>query len=423
MLARARRWFNPYPDTPGALRLGFAAAYIGVVGALVVYSNFLTPCPGPLAAVREWVMIGLLAVLLFIERFELARDAQPVPRRLALGLLLARIALVQAIVTLDCTQLGVLLYAVVPFAVFFVLGPAISRGVGLAYWTFVALRTEFTGGAGPDMRLDSLTVVVIFTLLLIFVYVIAGHIDRDQRSRQQMRRLLDQLAESHRQLQDYAGRVAELAAAAERNRLARDIHDSLGHYLTAISIQLEKAQAYRGRNPAEADRAIRDAQETARAALQDVRQSVGTLRDAGDRFSLRQSLAELTGRMAGGTLEITYSVEGDETDYAGPVLTVLYRVAQEGLTNAQRHARARHAVLDVELGATEARLRLRDDGIGFDTARLGAQAAPGQGGYGLQGLRERLEMVRGQMDITSDGQTGTEITVVVPKHLAQVAAT
>ena len=60
---------------------------------------------------------------------------------------------------------------------------------------------------------------------------------------------------------------------------------------------------------------------------------------------------------------------------------------------------------------------------GFDTARLDAQAAPGQGGYGLQGLRERLEMVRGQMSITSDRQTGTEITVVVPKHLAQVAAT
>ncbi len=422
MLARARRWFNPYPDTPGALRLGFAAAYIGVVGALVVYSNFLTPCAGPLAAAREWTMTGLLAVLLFIERFELGRDAQPVARQLALGLLLARIALVQGIVMLDCTQLGVLLYVVVPFAVFFVLGAAISRLVGLAYWLFVAVQAGYIGRAGLQTNLDWLTVVVIFTLLLIFVYVIAGHIDRDQRSRQQMRRLLDQLAESHRQLQDYAGRVAELAAAAERNRLARDIHDSLGHYLTAISIQLEKAQAYRGRNPAEADRAIRDAQETARAALQDVRQSVGTLRDAGERFSLRQSLDGLVGRMAGGPLEITYSVEGDETDYAGPVLTVLYRAAQEGLTNAQRHARARHAVLDVQLGETEARLRLRDDGIGFDPARLAEQAAGGNPGYGLQGLRERLEMVRGQMQITSDRQAGTEITITVPKHLAQVAA-
>ncbi|OQA46273.1 MAG: Sensor histidine kinase DesK [Chloroflexi bacterium ADurb.Bin325] len=423
MLIRARRWFNPYPDTPGSLRLGFVAAYTGVIGALVVYSNFLAPCAGPLAAVHEWALIGLLALLLFIERFELGRDVQPAPRRLAVSLLLARIVLVQGIVMLDCTQLGVLLYAVVPFAAFFVLGAAVSRLIGLAYWILVALRTEFAGGAGLQMNLDWLTVVVIFTLLLIFVHVIAVHIDRDQRSRQQMHQLLDQLAESHRQLQDYAGRVAELAAAAERNRLARDIHDSLGHYLTAISIQLEKAQAYRGRNPAEADRAIRDAQETARAALQDVRQSVSTLRDAGDRFSLRQSLAGLVGRMAGGPLEITWRIEGDETDYAGPVLTVLYRVAQEGLTNAQKHAQARHAALDVQLGETEARLRLHDDGIGFDPAGLFERAAAEHQGYGLLGLQERLEMVRGQMHINSDRRTGTEITVTVPKHLTQVTAT
>lgn len=334
MLARARRWFNPYPDTSEALRLGFTAAYIGVVGALVVYSNLLTACDDPLAAVRKWGMIGLLAAMLFVERFELGRDVQPAPRRLTLGLLLARALLVQGVVLLDCTRLGSLLYAVVPFAAFFALGAAISRLIGLAYWVIVALGVEFTGAVDLSIRLDSLTLLVVFTLLLIFVHVIAGHIDRDQRSRQQMRLLLGQLAESHRQLQDYAGRVAELAVAAERNRLARDIHDSLGHYLTAISIQLEKAQAYRGRNPTEADLAIRDAQETARAALQDVRQSVSALRDGGDRFSLRKSLAELVGRMVGGTLEIAWRVDGDETDYAGPVLTALYRVAQEEIGRA-----------------------------------------------------------------------------------------
>ena len=277
MFARARRWLNPYPDTPGALRLSFVAAYIGVVGALVVYSNFVNPCDQQLPPARQWVMIGLLSTMLVLERFELGRDSQPSARGLAVGLLILRIALVQGVVMLDCTGMAVLLYAVVPFAVFFVLGPAISHIVGFAYWCLVAIRTWRAGSAGLALSMDSLTIVVIFTLLLIFVHVIAGHIDRDQRSRQQMRQLLVQLETSHRQLQAYAGRVAELAAAAERNRLARDIHDSLGHYLTAISIQLEKAQAYRERNPEEADRAIRDAKQTAREALQDVRQSVSTL--------------------------------------------------------------------------------------------------------------------------------------------------
>ena len=123
--------------------------------------------------------------------------------------------------------------------------PALSRLISLGYWLLVAALAWETGNVGPLKNFDSVTIIVIFSLLLIFMQVIAGHIDRDQRSRQQMRQLLVELETSHRQLQAYADRVAELAAAAERNRLARDIHDSLGHYLTAISIQLEKAQAYR----------------------------------------------------------------------------------------------------------------------------------------------------------------------------------
>lgn len=422
MLARARRWFNPYPDTPGALRLGFAAAYIGVVGALVVYSNFINPCDTPLPVGRQWAMIGFLAAMLFIERFELGRDSRPTPRRMTIGLLIARIVLVQGFVMLDCSRLAVLLYAAVPFAAFFALAAGSSELIGLAYWALVAGRAWGARVSAQDLSFHWLTVVVIFTLLLIFVYVIAGQIDRDQRSRQQMRALLAQLEASHRQSRAYADRVAELAAVAERNRLARDIHDSLGHYLTAISIQLEKAEAYRVRNPEEANQAIRDAKQTARAALQDVRQSVSTLRDAEDRFSLRESLADLVRRMDDGTIEITCQVAGDETDYAGPVLTTLYRVAQEGLTNTQKHAHARHVVLDVQLGDAEGCLTLRDDGVGFDPTLLMQATPPVRHGYGLQGLQERLELVRGQMRITSSAQTGTEITVIVPKHLGQVTA-
>lgn len=182
MLARAKRWLNPYPDTPGALRLGFVAAYIGVVGALVVYSNAVSPCTEALPAGREWLMSGLLAALLFIERFELGRDTQPTPRRWAIGLLLARVALVQGVVMLDCVKLAVLLYAVVPFAVYFVLGAGASRLVELGYWAFVAAQGDFSDSADLQTILNSLTIVVIFTLLLIFVHVIAGQIDRDRKS-------------------------------------------------------------------------------------------------------------------------------------------------------------------------------------------------------------------------------------------------
>ena len=71
MLARAKRWLHPYPDTAGALRLGFVAAYIGVIGALIVYTNFVSPCGEQFPNPRRWAMIGFLALLLFVERFEL----------------------------------------------------------------------------------------------------------------------------------------------------------------------------------------------------------------------------------------------------------------------------------------------------------------------------------------------------------------
>jgi signal transduction histidine kinase len=421
MIARAKRWLQPYPDTAGALRLGFVASYIGIVGPLVIYSNLVSPGSAGAPRWREWALIGLVGLMFFVERFELARDNQPVPRRLAVFLLLLRMALVQGVVALDSTKLGVILYPLVPFAAFFSLGVYASRLIGGALWWLVAILAWQTGSIGPQTNFSSLTIVVIFTLILIFLLVIAGQIDRDQRSRQQMRQLLVELEASHRQLQDYAARVAELATAAERNRLARDIHDSIGHYLTAINIQLEKAQAYRARDPEEADQAIRDAKQTARAALQDVRQSVSALRTGSERFSLKKSLADLVQRMECDAFAIDYHLVGDEADYAGSVLTVLYRVAQEGLTNVQKHAHARRVELAVELGDAQACLRMSDDGIGFDVSRLTTLAQSANPGYGIVGLQERLESVRGQMNITSQAGHGTELTVTVPKNPAQLA--
>lgn len=420
MIRRAKRWLYPYPDRAGALRLGFVAAYIGVVGALVVYINLVATCSEGLPHWRQWGMAGLLALMLFLERFELTREVQPTPRPLAIGLLVIRMALIQGVVALDCTGLAIILYPLVPFAAFFVLGGGFSWVVGLGYWLWVTGQAWQLGSLDLPTNFNRLTIMVVYTLLLIFMRALAGHIDRDQRSRQEMKQLLVELESSHRQLQAYADRVAELAAAAERNRLARDIHDTLGHHLTAINIQLEKAQAYRDRNPAEADRAIRDAKLAAQAALHDVRHSVAALRATEERFSLAKSLADLVSRLDQDALAVEYHIAGDETGYANPVLLTLYRAAQEGLTNVQKHARASHAILDVHLGAEEARLSLRDDGDGFDTRRLTESAAAPHHSFGLQGLRERLESVRGQMDIRSDPQHGTELTFVVPKNPARL---
>jgi signal transduction histidine kinase len=132
-----------------------------------------------------------------------------------------------------------------------------------------------------------------------------------------------------------------LATTEERNRLARDIHDSLGHYLTTISVLLKKAIAFRTRNAQESDSAISDAKRLTRDALQDIRQSISALRVSGDVFSFMTLLKDLIKSIDPDTTEIKLEIEDDESDISKPVLMCLYRVAQEALTNIQKHAGAR----------------------------------------------------------------------------------
>ncbi|MCB0254458.1 MAG: sensor histidine kinase [Anaerolineae bacterium] len=420
MVEKLRYWFNPHPDTEGALRLGFIASYIMVIGALVVYTNYVSGCDSGVVSFPLWGIAGLLMLLVLTERFEIVRLADTQPRQNAILLVVLRAVLVQAIVWLDCTGLAIILYPVVPFAAYFSLGKITGRIVGLAYWMFVSANAFIANGARLLANFDRLTITVIFTLLTIFMLRIADLIDREMRRAQHTRELLARLETSHRQLQAYASQVAELATAEERNRLARDIHDSVGHHLTAINIQLEKAIAFRQRDPNQADQSVRDAKASAEAALQDVRESVGALRQGGDTFSLRQSLAELIDRMDTTVLSVDLRVQGDESTFSRPVLTTLYRVAQEGLTNVQKHAAAHHVLLDIDLGVKEARMKLQDDGAGFDSRELARLTAFPDGSFGLQGLIERVELVRGQMIINSDPQAGTELTVVIPRNPAQL---
>ncbi|WP_228040124.1 sensor histidine kinase [Nodosilinea sp. LEGE 07088] len=123
------------------------------------------------------------------------------------------------------------------------------------------------------------------------------------QAQQKLAGLLTSLEASHTQLQHYAARVADLATTEERNRLARDIHDSLGHHLAAINIQLEKANAYRERDPSRAYEAVDHAKRTVQAALKDVRESVSSLRQDNEPFLFQETLNDLLRRMRHSELE------------------------------------------------------------------------------------------------------------------------
>ncbi|MFI7320666.1 sensor histidine kinase [Streptomyces venezuelae] len=302
-------------------------------------------------------------------------------------LLAARCVLIAAVVAVDASELAQVLYVLLPFNAYFVFG----RGVALLLGALcvAALLAGYAVDAPEWYRdqehvSDLLMLCVGLVLTLAMAAVAVG----EQRAR--------------RALEEYAARVAELSAASERIRLAREIHDSLGHHLTAVSVQLELASELSGRDTESARRAVDEARLSVKRALGDVRQSVRTLRGDTPGTSLKSGLADLT--RAGESLEVS----GSEHGYEARELRVLYRAAQEGLTNARRHARATHVTVALRLGEDAARLVVTDDGCGF--VPDGASA-----GYGLLGMRERAHLVGGSVDVDSAPGAGTRLTVTVPR--------
>jgi signal transduction histidine kinase len=354
-------------------------------------------------------------VLLGLEWFEQNRSSNAPPKKIALALLVARMLIIEGIVLLDCNHTALFLYPLIPFSAYFAFGSLTSTGLSLAY---VLLDFWRVVHGNSIWYLDTAAVsnLLAFTFVMLFVPLIAHIIRRDDEHRSQTEKLLSDLEVSHLKLQAYTEQVADLAAAEERNRLARDIHDSLGHYLTAINIQLEKAMLYQALNPEEALQAIRDAKQAATEALRDVRHSVSALRSPEIQFSLHSALEKLVQAINGGHMFIQLNIQGDESEYSRSALMVLYRAAQEGLTNIQKHARATYAELRVELGDQEARLTLSDNGQGFDPDILEKNSPTQvQPGFGLRGIRERIEMVRGRLALQSGPQQGTQLTITVPK--------
>ncbi len=189
----------------------------------------------------------------------------------------------------------------------------------------------------------------------------------------------------------------------------------MGHYLTVINVQLEKALAFRDKKPMEADQAVSNAKRLASEALGDVRRSVGTLRATQEIPSLFPAITELVKHMQNNQYSVELTIEGSEEGFSKQGLMALYRAVQEGLTNVEKHANAHHVLVKLHFGEQGAYLSLSDDGSGFESALLENQQAGQEGGYGLQGLRERLELVGGRLQLESRPGEGTCLCVTIPK--------
>ena len=357
------------------------------------------------AAWNPPLLILGLSTLVALEWLEQRHFGLRPPLHLAVGSLLLRYVLIEFVGYYDPSSFFRFIYLIPPALAYLYIGPTASYvwavvNYTVGWYSFVRCCGErWWTNIGDVFDMLLVLVGVIFTVLMARIVVM------QEESQQRAEALVRELEAS--QLQ-----VAELAAVDERNRIARDIHDSVGHHLTAINIQLEKAIAFRPINATEADQAVHDAKRSAKLALTDVRDSVSTLRDHDPQFGLSAALRQLVSSF--GRTPTILSIEGDESAYAKSTLIALYRAAQEGLTNIEKHAGASSAELQIKLLPDYATLLLKDDGVGVDSAELEQKSAVSNAHFGLLGLRERLELLGGTLTINKQEPHGTLLRVQVP---------
>ena len=247
----------------------------------------------------------------------------------------------------------------------------------------------------------------IISAAIFFVVMFTQLRANEQDAREKAEELARQLESANHQLAEYASQAEELAVTQERNRLAREIHDNLGHYLTIVNVQIEAAKVTCESEPARALDALNKAQDLAKKGLTSVRESVAALRVSPvEKRSLEEAITELVEESQATGIEIEFKVIGVSKPVESKSALVFYRIVQEGLTNVRKHANASR--VDVELDFSQSdkiNLTLRDDGVG---------AADTSGGFGLIGLRERVQLLGGEFNIQTQPDQGFEINITLP---------
>jgi signal transduction histidine kinase len=228
-------------------------------------------------------------------------------------------------------------------------------------------------------------------------------------ARDQAERFSRELGDANEKLRAHAAQADELATTRERNRLAREIHDGVGHYLTVVKVQLDAAAALLGHDPRRAADSVEKAARLTGDALDELRRSVGALAADTPRRPILDTLRQLAADAAPAAV---VHLEGTPRALAPAAEHALYRSAQEGLTNVHKHAGATAATLTLDFrDPHRVRLVVTDDGCGLPG---GVGNETGNGGYGLRGLHERLALLGGTVRAGTRPAGGFVLEVEVP---------
>lgn len=368
---------GPRPDRKAAAAM---IACTSIAGVAVLVEMTITDDPGPPSVAMWWVVYGL-----FVGTLLVVVGLVPRPRSMPTHALLA-VLIGLAVITFFLFPVQgwtAILFVVTAAAVASVGAPGVVAAVIALQSMAVGVGIVMGGWAITDAVLG----VIAYSGFQSFGALVVQAARRQAEAR-------NELVVAHAELRSTAALLETSSRDAERLRIARELHDIVGHQLTALTLELEVAAHQLGQSAGH-DHVTR-ARTIAKELLSDVRKTVGEMRES--RNSLESTLSALASSIPG----LHVSMKVVENGRVGPDQTwAVLRCAQEVITNTLRHAGARHLDVVVDADPTGIRLRAVDDGRG--TARI-------EPGHGLTGMRERFEALGGSLILSS--RPGCGFTVV-----------
>lgn len=241
----------------------------------------------------------------------------------------------------------------------------------------------------------------------VFILIFTQMALTEQKARQRLEILAQELSDANKHLSDYADQVHDLTIAKERNRFAREIHDGLGQYLTTINMQINAASVIVKNDPDNAIHLLENAKKMSVEALEDVRTSVYALRkDTSEIENLVSRIQKLAEGLNAEARKINLQVIGSIRDLPPQVDHTIFRTAQEALNNAIKYAHASiiSVILDYHT-PDHVSLTVSDNGVGSDNADIG---------FGLIGIQERARILNGDVTIESSMGKGFTVKIEIP---------
>nr|WP_285852053.1 sensor histidine kinase [Sporosarcina luteola] len=214
------------------------------------------------------------------------------------------------------------------------------------------------------------------------------------------------LQAAHRQLREYAEQVEQLTVIRERNEIAREIHDTVGHKMTALVVQLQVAGEMVERDAGKAKEVVAVCEQLTRDALHEIRLSVRTLKEDNEKVSFHDDLQELMDEFSSLThMETLLILTVDVAMIPKALQPTIKRIVQEGLTNAKKHGNADACIVKIHVDEEEIHIEIKDDGKGEKNI------VPN---FGLINMKERVAEHEGSFEIESFEREGFRIMITFP---------